>query len=199
MIKTTHTHTYAVLEISAAAFAGVRTRLTQAGAQGDYLAKDDDDAELIVFGDVALKAAEAKPTVLGHVPVYDGPELSPVLRQALNQPPWMRCDDARCTPEHEILGILIGFGIVLAARGAVIDQLTIQQAMAEIKNLILLCGGKVAESPKTNLQEGSKPGKLAVVCTECGTACDSPELLIGESYICERCKTTADELPGEAP
>lgn len=68
----THTHTYAVLEISAAAYQDVRERLVKAAGkvdfEGSYQGEEDDGAELLVLGTVALKAAPLVPSELTYVP-----------------------------------------------------------------------------------------------------------------------------------
>lgn len=149
------THTYAVLDVAPRTFADICTRLERAGALGDYLMKGDTEHErLIVFGTVALRSLEESPGIgLREVPVYDAPELAPSTRSVLKASPWERIEGGALTLDYEIGGILVGFALVANARGQV-DQITMQQAMAEIKNLILMCGGKVKDGGNVNVQEG---------------------------------------------
>lgn len=177
------THIYAVLEISAAAFADVRARLESAGALGDYLDKDSDEgAALIVFGAVALKALPAsEPPVLPleerplvellEVQVYDAPSLNPVVKTLLELPPWQRVKESNAPMlEKEITGILIGMlcmaahfpeGFAIEKSSSRMDHLrpeALVQASAEIKNLILLCGGKLPKAKAEGRMQKAEGG-----------------------------------------
>lgn len=146
------TQSFAVLEVSVQTFVDVRRRLEKAGVLGDYVSSEDN---LIQFGGIALKSEPERDLELVPVPVYDGPGLALPVLQALNDSPWTRVDGAQRTLDHEIAGIFIGFALVFTHRENTIDEVTLRQAMAEVKNLILLNGGKLSPSPKTNLQEGA--------------------------------------------
>jgi hypothetical protein len=154
------TSTYSILEVSRAAFTDVRTRLEAAGVLGDYWDQDGEKRPLIVFGTVALKA-EAQTELalpvfplieLREVPVYDAPGLPEEIKQILQLSPWQRGHNAKPTFDNELAGILAAFGALLVSVGEARRKISPEEfakaaalPMAEIVNLILLCGGKVPQ------------------------------------------------------
>lgn len=149
------THTYAVLDVAATTFADVCMRLKEVGVLGEYLMKGEEGAgDLVVFGTTALRALpqmkmelgieELPPVELVDVPHFEHEGFCPHVKALMHGPPWKRVAGAKApTIDNELGGILVGFSVILKTRECAVDDLMLRQAMAEIKNVILLCGGKL--------------------------------------------------------
>ncbi len=64
------TTTYSILEVSDSSFRDIKQRLASASRLNDYLSVDDDKREILILGEIALKAE----VLVAKVEIFSSPE-----------------------------------------------------------------------------------------------------------------------------